>query len=156
MTAADAAIGKLVKEIRTGSGATQADIADAMATAGWTGWSQRTVALTESGKRPLRAAELAALAAAVQVDPIDILTGPSVRRRLARLVDRVPNQVVDTAQRSVDQATAHIDEIRQTVAEIEADGDTLTEHEGDVVDQALHALRTQQAAGADVVSELER
>uniref|UniRef100_UPI002605F8F4 hypothetical protein n=1 Tax=Brevibacterium sp. TaxID=1701 RepID=UPI002605F8F4 len=98
---------------------------------------------------------LAALAAAMQVDPVDLLTGPTVRRRLARLVDGAPDQVIAAAQRSADQATAHIDEIRQTVAEIEADGDSLTEHEGDVVDQALAALRAQQAAGADVVNELK-
>lgn len=92
-----------IREVRQARHMSQESLADAMKSRGFP-WYQATVAKIESGRRPLRADELAAVASALGIPAGDLLPGASESADPAGLEralrERIAAEILSGARRA--------------------------------------------------------
>ena len=85
----DAAVGRRVRELRERSGKSQAEVSDALARLGASGFYPQTIAKLESGNRSLKLHEAAKLAEAIDANLGELLnaTPRNLKREMARQME---------------------------------------------------------------------
>lgn len=102
-------VGRAVRALRAGHGASQEQLAEDMRERGHAKWSQATVWSVEQGTRPLRLTEAVALADALDVEVADLHRDETETAPLAQ-IEGVIRMVADqyTATREADRALEYL------------------------------------------------